>query len=64
MASWMIHLRIADTLLDQIGNLSAEEFIMGNIAPKLLPLPQAHNGVFRRLCNGSSSEVKGGGGRQ
>ena len=33
MASWMIHLRIADTLLDQIGNLSAEEFIMGNIAP-------------------------------
>ena len=33
MASWMIHLRIADTLLDRIGNLSAEEFIMGNIAP-------------------------------
>lgn len=33
MASWMIHLRIADTLLNQIANLSAEEFIMGNIAP-------------------------------
>lgn len=33
MASWMIHLRIADALLDRIGNLSAEEFIMGNIAP-------------------------------
>lgn len=33
MASWMIHLRIADTLLDQIDCLSAEEFIMGNIAP-------------------------------
>lgn len=33
MASWMIHLRIADTLLKQIPNLSKEEFIMGNIAP-------------------------------
>lgn len=33
MASWMIHLRIADLLLDRIENLSAEEFIMGNIAP-------------------------------
>ena len=33
MASWMIHLRIADLLSDRIGNLSAEEFIMGNIAP-------------------------------
>ena len=33
MASWMIHLRSADTLLNQIVNLSAEEFIMGNIAP-------------------------------
>lgn len=33
MASWMIHLRIADLILDQISDLSAEEFIMGNIAP-------------------------------
>ena len=33
MASWMIHLRIADLLLDRIENLFAEEFIMGNIAP-------------------------------
>ena len=33
MASWMIHLRIADLILDQINDLSAEEFIMGNIAP-------------------------------
>mgnify|MGYP003296610317 CR=1 FL=1 len=33
MASWMIHLRIADKLLDQIPNLSPVEFIMGNIAP-------------------------------
>ena len=33
MASWMIHLRIADLILDRIKDLSAEEFIMGNIAP-------------------------------
>ena len=33
MASWMIHLRIADKLLDQIPGLSPIEFIMGNLAP-------------------------------
>jgi len=33
MASWMIHLRIADKLLDRIPNLSPIEFIMGNMAP-------------------------------
>lgn len=33
MASWMIHLRIADKLLDKIPNLSPIEFIMGNMAP-------------------------------
>ncbi len=33
MASWMVHLRIADNLLKKIPGLSATEFIMGNIAP-------------------------------
>lgn len=33
MASWMIHLRIADKLLDRIDGLSGTEFIVGNIAP-------------------------------
>lgn len=33
MASWMIHLRIADKLLDRISDLSPIEFIMGNMAP-------------------------------
>lgn len=33
MASWMIHLRIADKLLDQIPGLCPIEFIMGNLAP-------------------------------
>ena len=33
MASWMIHLRIADKLLDKIPDLAPIEFIMGNMAP-------------------------------
>ena len=33
MASWMVHLRIADKLLDRIPGLSPIEFIMGNMAP-------------------------------
>lgn len=33
MASWMIHMRIADRLLDAIPSLSPIEFIMGNLAP-------------------------------
>ena len=33
MASWMIHLRIADKLLDRIPDISPIEFIMGNMAP-------------------------------
>ena len=33
MASWMIHLRVADKLLDRIPHISPIEFIMGNMAP-------------------------------
>ena len=33
MASWMVHFRIADTLLDKVGNLSPVEFVYGNIVP-------------------------------
>ncbi|MCR5322118.1 MAG: serine hydrolase [Lachnospiraceae bacterium] len=33
MASWMIHLRIADRLLCEPGELDETAFIMGNIAP-------------------------------
>lgn len=33
MASWMVHLRIADRLLNRLENIKATEFIMGNIAP-------------------------------
>ena len=33
MASWIVHLRITDKLLDQIPDLSPAEFVVGNIAP-------------------------------
>lgn len=33
MASWMVHLRIADKLLDEIPGLSPTECVVGNIAP-------------------------------
>ncbi len=33
MASWMVHLRIADRLLNVLPGLSPVEFIVGNIAP-------------------------------
>lgn len=33
MASWMVHLRIADRLLDEIPDLAPVEFIVGNVAP-------------------------------
>ena len=33
MASWMIHLRVADRLMDKIRGLDATAFVMGNIAP-------------------------------
>lgn len=33
MASWMVHLRIADRLLTEWDGLAATEFVVGNIAP-------------------------------
>ena len=33
MASWMVHLRVADALLDRIEGLCPVEFVVGNIAP-------------------------------
>ncbi len=33
MASWMVHLRIADLLLDEYDRVEETEFVMGNIAP-------------------------------
>jgi hypothetical protein len=33
MASWMIHFRIADGIIDNIKDVDVEKFIVGNIAP-------------------------------
>lgn len=33
MASWMVHLRVADKLLDKISGISETEFVIGNMAP-------------------------------
>lgn len=33
MASWMVHLRVADKLLDRLEGITEREFIVGNIAP-------------------------------
>ena len=33
MASWMVHLRVADKLIDRLDNITPTEFVMGNIAP-------------------------------
>lgn len=33
MASWMIHLRVADGLLDDLPDVDRTAFVMGNIAP-------------------------------
>ncbi|MBQ8813284.1 MAG: zinc dependent phospholipase C family protein [Lachnospiraceae bacterium] len=33
MASWMVHLRVADALLDKFNGLTETAFVVGNIAP-------------------------------
>ena len=45
MASWMVHLRIADRLLDKIPDLAPIEFIMGSIAPDS-GVPNADGSAF------------------
>ena len=45
MASWMIHLRIADLLLDRIPRLDETAFVFGNIAPDS-GIPNADWSVF------------------
>ena len=33
MASWMVHLRVADQMLDRLADIDPAAFVMGNIAP-------------------------------
>ena len=46
MASWMVHLRIADRLLNRWPELSATEFVMGSIAPDS-GVPTGPVGVYK-----------------
>ena len=45
MASWMVHLRVADSLLDRIEGLCPVEFVVGNITPDS-GVPNADWSVF------------------
>jgi len=65
MASWIVHLRIADLLLERLDGLDASLFAMGNIAPdsglpdekweKFTPPPEVTHfqtpGLPKRGCN-------------
>lgn len=43
MASWMIHLRVADLLTDRIPGLDKTAFVVGNIAPDSLAIRREGN---------------------
>ena len=57
MASWMVHLRVADALLELIPGLVPREFIMGNIAPDS-GIPDESWTVFTPSKTVSHFEVK------
>ena len=59
MASWMIHLRIADRLLDEIHGLDETAFVMGNIVPDS-GVPNADWSVYSPPKNVSHYKVKRG----
>ncbi len=45
MASWIVHLRVAQQLLDQVPQLEAESFYVGNLAPDC-GIPSGTDGTF------------------
>ena len=59
MASWMIHLRIADRLLEQIPGLDETAFVMGNIAPDS-GVPNADWSVYSPPKSVSHYKIKKG----
>ncbi|MDR1687780.1 MAG: hypothetical protein LBS21_04110 [Clostridiales bacterium] len=59
MASWLAHLRIADKLLDGIGSLPREHFIVGNIAPDSGEPVNGNWNVFTPSKNVSHWEIEG-----
>lgn len=65
MASWVIHLRVADTLLKSFPQLSCREFVCGNIAPDSgVPAPGDYifsppKKVSHFLCRDGSHNLSG-----
>ena len=65
MASWMIHLRVAQGIYEQVGLVCIQEFIMGNIAPDSgVPaadgkgfLPSAEISHFRTIDSSGIKDV-------
>lgn len=65
MASWMVHLRVADALLDRIDGLCPVEFVMGNIAPDSgVPnedwsafTPSTHVSHFKRAASKDAKDI-------
>lgn len=60
MASWMVHLRVADKLLDKLGGITEREFVVGNIAPDS-GVPNADWSVY--TPNGEQTHFKRPSGR-
>lgn len=60
MASWIVHLRVADALLDRISNLSPTDFVVGNIAPDS-GVPNEDWSVFTPNTNVSHFKRNNGG---
>lgn len=63
MASWMVHLRIADKLLDRIPGLQPIEFIMGSMAPDS-GVPNADWSAFKPSTKVSHFRVDSGSGKK
>lgn len=59
MASWMVHLRVADKLLDLIPDISPVAFIVGNLAPDS-GIPNDDNVTFTPDISVSHFGVKSG----
>ncbi len=62
MASWMVHLRTADKLLEYLPDVFAEEFIMGNIAPDS-GVPNKDWSTYTPASEVSHYKTRGAGGR-
>ena len=64
MASWLIHLRIADKLLDKLEIASPVHFVVGNIAPDSGELAEGTSATYVPPSNVSHWDIHGNRGAQ